>query len=39
MEMLGDNNVSWIPEGVRAYLRGAGYRTRALKDMEPHIRE
>lgn len=29
----------WAPEGVRAYLRGAGYSTRALEDMEPHIRE
>ncbi len=29
----------WVPECVRAYLRGAGYSTRALEDMEPHIRE
>lgn len=29
----------WVPEGVRAYLRGCGYSTRALADMEPHIRE
>lgn len=39
MEMLSDNEVYWMPEGVRAYLRGAGYSTRALEDMEPHIRE
>jgi A118 family predicted phage portal protein len=37
--MLSDNEVYWMPEGVRAYLRGAGYSTRALEDMEPHIRE
>lgn len=24
----------WVPECVRAYLRGAGYSTRALEDME-----
>lgn len=29
----------WVPEYVRAYLRGAGYSTRALEDMEPHVRE
>ncbi|MCI6547401.1 MAG: hypothetical protein MR415_01995 [Coriobacteriaceae bacterium] len=29
----------WVPECVRAYLRGAGFSTRALEDMEPHIRE
>jgi len=29
----------WVPECVRAYLRGAGYSTRALEDMEPHVRE
>ncbi len=29
----------WVPECVRAYLRAAGYSTRALEDMEPHIRE
>ena len=28
-----------MPECVRAYLRGAGYSTRALEDMEPHARE
>lgn len=28
-----------MPECVRAYLRGAGYSTRALEDMEPHVRE
>ena len=39
MEMLSDNEVYWMPEGVRAYLRGAGYSTRALEDMEPHVRE
>ncbi|KUH59370.1 hypothetical protein AUL39_03365 [Tractidigestivibacter scatoligenes] len=39
MEMLSDNEVYWMPEGVRAYLRGAGYSTRALEDMEPHVRK
>jgi hypothetical protein len=29
----------WVPECVRAYLRGTGYSTRALEDMEPHVRE
>ncbi len=29
----------WVPECVRAYLRGAGYSTRALEDIEPHVRE
>lgn len=29
----------WMPEGMREYLRGAGYSTRALEDMEPHVRE
>ena len=29
----------WVPECARAYLRGAGYSTRALEDMEPHVRE
>ncbi len=29
----------WVPEAVRGYLRGEGYSTRALEDMEPHIRE
>ena len=29
----------WVSECVRAYLRGAGYSTRALEDMEPHVRE
>ena len=28
-----------MPEYVRAYLRGAGYSTRALENMEPHVRE
>lgn len=28
-----------MPEAVRAYLRGAGYSTRALEEMEPHVRE
>ena len=37
--MLSDNEVYWMPEGVRAYLRGAGYSTRALEDMEPHVRK
>ena len=29
----------WVPECTRAYLREAGYSTRALEDMEPHVRE
>ena len=29
----------WVPECVGAYLRGSGYSTRALEDMEPHVRE
>lgn len=29
----------WVPECVRSYLREAGYSTRALEDMEPHVRE
>lgn len=29
----------WVPECVRTYLHGAGYSTRALEDMEPHVRE
>lgn len=38
MGMNGDNEY-WVPECVREYLRGAGYSTRALEDMEPHVRE
>lgn len=34
-----DSEEYWVPECVRAYLRGAGYSTRALEDMEPHVRE
>lgn len=29
----------WVPEHVRAYLHGAGFSTRALEDIEPHVRE
>lgn len=29
----------WVPECVRSYLREAGYSTRALENMEPHVRE
>ena len=29
----------WIPECVREWLRRQGYSTRALEDMEPHVRE
>ena len=29
----------WVPECVKAYLRTAGCSTRALEDMEPHVRE
>lgn len=33
------DNEYWVPESVRGYLRAAGFSTRALEDMEPHIRE
>lgn len=36
-ELGGDEY--WVPECVRAYLRAVGYSTRALEDMEPHVRE
>lgn len=29
----------WVPEGVREYVRARGYSTRALEEMEPHVRE
>ena len=29
----------WIPECARDWLRRSGYSTRALEDMEPHVRE
>lgn len=29
----------WVPGAVRDYLRGCGYSTRCLEDMEGHIRE
>ena len=29
----------WVPECVRTYLREAGYSTKELEDMEPHVRE
>lgn len=29
----------WIPECMREWLRRRGYSTRALEDMEPHVRE
>lgn len=38
MDDLGQDEY-WVPECVRAYLRAAGYSTRALEDMEPHVRE
>lgn len=34
-----ESNAYWMPEGVRACLRGAGYSMRVLEDIEPHIRE
>ena len=40
--MVGDGvggDEYWVPECVRSYLRTAGYSTRALEDMEPHVRE
>lgn len=36
---LSGRDEYWVPECVRAYLRTAGYSTRALEDMEPHVRE
>lgn len=33
-----DGHDYWVPEHVRAYLRGLGYRL-PLEDMEPHIQE
>ena len=38
MDDLGQDEY-WVPECVRSYLRAAGYSTRALEDMEPHVRE
>lgn len=38
MGMNGDNEYR-VPECAREYLRGAGYSTRALEDMEPYVRE
>ena len=35
--MAGDTY--WIPECARDWLRKSGYSTRALEDMEPHVRE
>mgnify|MGYP000982734289 CR=1 FL=1 len=37
--MVESQDEYWVPEAVRAYLRSAGYSTRALEDMEPHVRE
>lgn len=39
LDMAEGQDEHWVPECVRAYLRGAGYSTRALEDMEPHVRE
>ena len=36
--MVKQGDEYWVPEAVRAYLRAQGYSTRALEDMEPHIR-
>lgn len=36
---LSGGEECWVPEAVRAYLRGAGYSTQALEEMEPHVRE
>lgn len=36
---LGNGEAYWIPECVRDWLRRQGYSTRALEDMEPHVRE
>jgi hypothetical protein len=37
--MVEGQDEYWVPEGVRAYLCGAGFSTRALEDMEPFVRE
>lgn len=39
MKVVESQDEYWVPEAVRAYLRSAGYSTRALEDMEPHVRE
>ena len=38
MDDLGQDGY-WVSEAVRGYLRAQGFLTRALEDMEPHIRE
>ena len=38
MDDLGQDGY-WVPEAVRGYLRAQGFSTRAVEDMEPHIRE
>ena len=37
--MVESQDEYWVPEAVRAYLRSAGYSTRAREDMEPHVRK
>lgn len=37
--MVESQDEYWVPESVRAYLRSAGYSTRAREDMEPHVRK
>ncbi|MGI6535094.1 MAG: phage portal protein [Eggerthellaceae bacterium] len=37
--MVEQRDEYWVPECVRAYLRGAGFSTRVLEDMEPRVRE
>lgn len=34
-----DANECWVPERARGYMRAQGFSTRALEDMEPHVRE
>lgn len=36
---LAGGETYWIPECVREWLRKQGFSTRALEDMEPHVRE
>lgn len=39
MRMIEGQDEYWVPKHVRSYLRDAGFSTRALEDMEPHVRE
>ena len=39
LDMAEGQDEYWLPKCVRAFLKAAGYSTRALEDMEPHVRE